>query len=133
MFNSAMNRKHLLAIVVAVVCAGVLMLAGGLLYVQTHSPHPDMFEYSKVVAAAERYKADLEKRRLPVPSSVTLQELLQRRFLAHDEVKDFDGLQVTVSLRADVTRPTAELMRVRFPNGDECIALGDGSVQQVRR
>jgi hypothetical protein len=68
-----------------------------------------------------------------VPDAVTLQDLVNRGFLAQTEVQGFTGMQVTFSLRTNGDPPEEALMRVRFPNGDECIAMGDGSVRQVRR
>jgi hypothetical protein len=134
LFNG-MNRIRVsrVAVVVVVVCALGLMLAAGSLYVPFHSPHPDVREYARVVAAAQRYRADLLNRRQTVPDAVTLQDLVNRGVLAQTEVQGFTGMQVTFSLRTNGDPPEEALMRVRFPNGDECIAIGDGSVRQVRR
>ena len=129
---SGMNRICVSRVAVVVVCALGLMLAAGLLYVPSHSPHPDVRAYAKVVAAAQRFRADLRSQRQAVPDAVTLQDLVHHGFLAPAEVKGFNGMQVTISLRTETDRPEEALMRVRFPNGDECIAMGDGSVRQVR-
>lgn len=129
-----MNRKFIMRALFVAGCAAVVLLAVGSAYVRSHSPHPDVFAYSKVMAAAERFKVDLETRQQPIPESVTLRQLLDQGFLAPNDAKGFEGLDVTVSLRpVDGHRPNEALVRVRFPNGDECVALGDGSVQQFRR
>jgi hypothetical protein len=120
-------------VMVLVVCGLALMVAAGFVYVPTHSPHPDMRQYAKLMTAARHFRADLERQHQAVPESVNLRELLSRGFLTAADAKEFEGLQVTVSLRGDVERPNEALMRVQFPNGDECVALGDGSVQQFRR
>jgi hypothetical protein len=120
-------------VVVVAVCASALVVAAALLcapaYFSSH-PHPDAWEYAKVMAAAQQYRADLEAREQRVPDSVTLRELVERGLLRQDDARHFEGLQVSVSLRTAPDRLREDLMRVRFPNGDECVAMGDGSVQQ---
>jgi hypothetical protein len=121
-----LNIKRIGMIVAAV---AVLMMVAGSIYVGDHSPHPAMSQYSKVLAAANAYSISLKNQGLWVPASVTLQELGMRGFLQPSDVAGFEGMQVTISLRPDESQPQDALMRVRLPDGQEVVALGDGSVQ----
>ncbi len=120
-------------VLVVVVTAAVLMIAVALHYVSSDSPHPGMGEYSRVVTAAKSYGSGLRAQGLAVPDAVTLEELLKKGLLNPADVKGFDGMQVTVSLKVSETQAQEAIMRVRLPDGSEYTAIGDGSVQQTRR
>src|SRR5664280_385621 len=94
--------KRVLGIVTV---AAVMMIVCGVNYVQTHSPHPGMGEYRKVLAAASEYSHRLKAQGLAVPASVTLEELIKRGVLRKRDVRGFDGLHVSISLKPDETRP----------------------------
>jgi hypothetical protein len=118
---------------VIVAVAAVMMIVCGVNYVRTHSPHPGMGEYRKVLAAASEYSHRLKAQGLAVPASVTLEELIKRGVLREGDVGGFDGLQVSISLKPDETHPQDALMSVSFPDGREVVALEDGSIQQRGR
>jgi hypothetical protein len=84
----------------------------------------------KIVAAAQTYAHDLEKKGLPVPASVDLKELVANNLLSREDVKGFDGMEVSISLKADETRPGDVLMQARLKDGSQVVLMGDGSVQQ---
>jgi hypothetical protein len=127
----SVNMKRVWIIVAG---AAALMIAYSLNYVPTHSPHPAIPEYSKVLAGANAYRDSLKEKGAPIPASVTLQELTERGFLRHSDVNGFDGMQVTISLKTPTeTRPQDSFLRVGFPDGREVAVLGDGSVQEMRR
>lgn len=129
-----MNIKRVWTIVAVAALVMIVLGLNWLDYVRTHSPHPSMTEYSAVMAAATEYSHRLKAQGLPVPASVSLPELIAEGVLRQSDVRSFDDLQVTISLKFDETRPQDSLMSVRFPDGGEVIALADGSVQQrVRR
>ena len=87
----------------------------------------------KIVAATQAYARDLKASGATVPASVPLQELVARGFLNAEDVIGFRGLEVTVSLTADETRPQQILIRARLPDGYELAVFADGSVQQLKR
>lgn len=128
-----MNMKTTLnvrRIALATVAAAVLLVVAGLAYVRTHAPHPGMPEYSRILQAATAYKTRSIANGQAVPVSVSLQQLISSGLVRSSEVAGFEGLQVTVSLRPDETRPQGVLMSVAFPDGEQLVALGDGSIQQ---
>lgn len=69
-----------------------------------------------------------------MPESVALDVLIRRGFLNSNDVSAFEGMDVAVSIAgADETRPQSVLARARMADGTEIVALGDGSVQQLKR
>jgi len=66
-------------------------------------------------------------------ASVSLRELIDGGYVAFGDVQAFDGMELTISLAADETRPQEILIRVRLPNGSVIAQLADGSIQQVTR
>jgi hypothetical protein len=113
--------------------AAALIIAYGLIFPAPHSPQPALPEYSKVLSGANAYIDNLKAKGLPIPDSVTLQELRERGFLKETDARGFEGMQVTISLKPGETAPQVARLRVRFPDGHEAALLGDGSVQQARR
>lgn len=129
-----MNRISVPRVVFITVAAFLLMAAAGLAYVRTHSLHPGTNEYQAVMAAAKAYGEQQEARGLPVPESITLQELAEEGLIPESVSRSFAGLEVTVSLRGEEGTPfLGPLMRVRFADGHEVVALNDGSVQQLKK
>jgi hypothetical protein len=119
-----MNKKHLLFLIV-----GATVLVGiGYLVFSTVS-RPGGVNANKIMAAAQAYTHDLRQTGAPVPQSVTLQELIAKGFLKHDDVSGFDGIEVTVYLRGESLKTPSVLMRARLPNGKEWMVFTDGSVQ----
>ncbi len=128
-----MKRTHAIILVVA----GVLVVACLVCFALFHSDslrgatgriHSVAAE--KIVAAAQTYAHDLAKKGLPIPASVDLKELVAKDLLSREDVKGFDGMEVSISLIADETRPGDVLMQARLKDGSQVVLMGDGSVQQ---
>jgi hypothetical protein len=66
-----------------------------------------------------------------LPASVSLRELVSGGYITTNDVRAFDGMEVTVSLTASDTDPHSILIRVRMPDGSQIAAMADGSVQQL--
>ncbi len=129
-----MKQNSAPRVIFITVAAFLLMLAAGLAYVRTHSPHPGTREYQAVMAAAKAYGAQREARGLPVPASLSLGELAKEGLIPETVSRSFEGLEVTVSLRGEKgTAFLGPLMRVRFADGHEVVAFNDGSVQQFKK
>jgi len=92
---------------------------------------PDRF--ARILFAASTYAAELKAQGLPVPASVSLKDLISRKLMTKAEAGAFAGLEVTVNLAVDESRPGEVLVRAVMPDGRELLALTDGSVQQVRK
>jgi hypothetical protein len=117
--------------VIVVVLAGLLMLAGGVIYLYLFNAPSGGVDAAKIVSAAWSYSGDLRSKGRPVPESVTLAELIQLGFLAEADVSGFAGMEVSVNLHADPNRPKDVLLRARLRDGTELITLADGTVQST--
>ena len=113
----------LLIVAAIVVCIGVTA------YWQRRMPV--LQDGSKLIAAVQAFSRDERARGEAMPTSVALSELIRKGYITRDEVRAFDGMDVTFSLTADETRPQSVLVRARLPDGSTVIVLGDGSAQQV--
>lgn len=58
---------------------------------------------------------------------MSLRELVRGGYVAANDVRAFDGMDVIISLAADETRPQDILIRVRMPDGSVIAAFADGS------
>ena len=88
---------------------------------------------TRIFAAGQKYAHDLRAHGLPVPTTVSLPDLLAKGLLTAADVSDFADKEVTVSLTADKMHPAEILMRVRMQDGSQIVALADGSVQELPR
>ena len=110
----------------------VAIVAVSLSYFISSSRHPGHIDARKIIVAAKTYADTLKSQGLPVPAAVPLQDLIAKRLLTDADVSGFAGIDVTISLSVDETRPDV-VMRARLPSGDELVALADGGVRQVPR
>ena len=122
--------KRALLVVAAVT---FLIAAGGLFYVISSSRGSDHVDVSKIFAAAQGYAQGLKAQGKPVPTTVPMKELIRGGLLTEEDVAGFNGMEVIVTLPQAAHRPQDVLIRARLPNGDEVVALADGSIQEVRR
>jgi len=119
-------------IAIPVIAAGVAMLLGGILYLRTQASHPSSHDYNRVLAVARAYASELVAQGKPIPETVTLQELTALGRIGVREALAFKDLEVILRLKQGEAGPQEALMVVKFPDGPDVIALGDGSVQQRR-
>ena len=120
-----------------------LILSAGLLVavavsvsvaVISHGLHSHSFKsLLKLTAAMQSYSHDQVSHGRPLPSSVTLQDLLGGGYVSVDDVRDLGGADVTFYPTVSESDPQAVLVRVRMPDGSQTVALTDGSVQEVSR
>ena len=87
----------------------------------------------KLVAAMQTYSHDQVSHGRPLPSSVTLQDLVGGGYVSTNEVRDLGGADVTFYPTVSDSDPQAVLVRVRMPDGSQTVGLADGSVQSVSR
>ena len=116
-------------IVIAILTVAIVV--GSMVYIASSSRQPGRVDALKILAATRTYTADLKARGVAIPASVSLQELINRRLLTTSDVSGFNGMDVTVNLSADDSHPQDILIRARLANGQEIVALADGSVQQL--
>ena len=56
--------------------------------------------------------------------------LVSRGYLTADDVKAFEGMDVSISLTTDESHPSKILMSARLPDGSTTVVMDDGSIQQ---
>ena len=117
-------------LIIAVVAAMAIICGFFFIVSKSQKGH---FNAEKLTAAIHSYSLDAKEHNSNLPSSISLQELITRRFLKHEDISAFDGMQVTVYLSVDEATPQAVLMRAQLSDGSQIVALADGSVQQVAR
>ncbi len=94
-------------------------------------PVPILNDASKLISAVRAYSLDKAKKGQPVPDTMPLTELVKGGFIAAEDVRAFDGMEVTFYLTIDATNPQEVLIRVRLPDGGQMVMLADGSVKQL--
>jgi len=118
------------------IVAGLLsaiVVAVGVIYFSSpsHARRHELVRHvdaAKLLAAAKTYTDGLRAQNVPVPASVSLHELIARNLVTEADVSGFAGMDVTVSLPVDESRPQEVLIRARLADGREVVALADGSV-----
>lgn len=81
-------------------------------------------------AAVRAFSSD-QARRGRVPPEVSLQELLKGGYVSSNEVRAFQGFEVTFSTHYSEDTPQMILARALAPDGQAICLLADGSVQQL--
>ena len=84
-----------------------------------------------LISAVQAFSQDLTKQGLPLPSSVSLGELVNRGYISTNSVRAFEGVEARIWLTVNPTEPQSVLMSARLPDGRVNAALADGSVQQL--
>jgi hypothetical protein len=87
----------------------------------------------KLAAAVKAYAQDQRSRHQPVPAAVTVRQLITGGYISSNDVRAFDGMDVTIYPTALDRDPSSILIRVRLPDGEQIAALADGSIQSVPR
>lgn len=87
----------------------------------------------KLAAAMRSYSHDQVSHGRPLPTSLTVQDLVGSGYVSAVEVRDLAGADVTFYPTASESDPQAILVRVRLADGAQIAALADGSVQQLPR
>ncbi|HZM01888.1 MAG TPA: hypothetical protein VFC44_02595 [Candidatus Saccharimonadales bacterium] len=118
------------SIAVAVVTAVILAVAAGFTFFGG-SAQP--VNGPKIVAAAQAYTRALRAQHLPVPLTVSLQDLIDRGFLQAKDAGLFQGMDAVITLVAQNDGPQTPLIRVHMSDGTDLLLMGDGSTEQVKR
>jgi hypothetical protein len=121
------TKKILIFTVVA-----VMTIISGFFFIVS-KPQKGHFNAGKITTAIHAYCRNAKEHNNNLPSSISLQELITKGFLKHEDVRAFDGMEATVYLTVDDATPQAVLMSARLSDGSQIVALADGSVQQVAK
>lgn len=122
-----MNVKRLIGLVVATMA----VVVGALVFFAPARP-PARLDVVKLREAIQAFTRDRQASGRPVPDAVSLRELIAAGPLRAEDVEAFQGMEVTVALKADERQPQLVLVRAKLPDGHEMVVLNDGSVQTVR-
>lgn len=109
-----------------------MALGGTCYYAAAIRPYHSV-DVAKLAMAVKTYAGNLRDQHLPVPESVSVKDLINCGLLSKADALGFQDVDVTMNPRADVMRPQDILARARLSDGYEIVALGDGSVQQLRK
>ena len=122
------TRRLILYLVLAVAIA----VAGFLGITAYSTRQPPVFENSaKLIAAMQAFARDHETLGKPLPSTVTIRELVDGGYLKATDVRVFEGMEVSLSFTADETRPQEIMVSARLPDGTIHCLMADGSALQV--
>ncbi|SRR6266542_544541 len=94
---------------------------------------PVLQDPSKLILAVQKFSQDQKAHARTLPATVSLRELVGSGYLTPEDVRAFDGMEVTISLTADETRPQDILIRARLPDGTVLAGMADGSASQIRK
>ena len=119
-----------MAIAITIAMA-IMAVAASAYLLLVHRDATTRFNGAAIVAAARAYTRDLNSRNLPVPASVSLDDLVSLHFLKATDVAAFRGMKASVTLTSKENGLKTVLMRVKLPDGGDIVLLGDGSVQQT--
>ena len=82
----------------------------------------------------QSYSHDLVSHGQSLPTSVTLQDLINHGYISAGEVRDLNNADVTFYPPAENSAdPQSILIRVRMAGRMDTILLADGSIQQLAR
>jgi Flp pilus assembly protein CpaB len=119
-----------------IIIAGVLVVVAALASVAfiLHWQHSQsVVRFHELVSAVQSYSRGHISRGQPIPSSVTLRDLVSGGYIPAKDVRSFDGLDVAFYPTVSDSNPQAVLVRVRMADGSQIVALADGSIQQLPR
>jgi hypothetical protein len=94
---------------------------------------PVFQDASKLVTTLRAFSRDRFVHGMKIPSSVSLSDLVAGGYLTTNEVRAFEGIEVTISTSSNDTNSQNVLIHARLPDGTVVALLGDGSVQQIRK
>jgi hypothetical protein len=80
----------------------------------------------KILAAAHNYIQDLKKSKAPIPPTVSLQYLVDNKYLQPDDLGSLQGVDATLSLLG-TNGVQNVLMRAKLADGSEFVLMADGS------
>ena len=122
-----MKARRLLVIAGApTAVAVVLMLSVSLYWEHNQSVPQDM---PKLITALQAFCGD-QSADGSLPPEVSVQELIKGGYLTTDDVRAFEGMEMTFSTHYEDPPPEMILARVLTPDGQLTCLLADGSVQQ---
>jgi hypothetical protein len=126
-----MRIRRLLVIAFAgIVFVVVLVLVVSAYWERKQTPFQNA---PKLISALQAFSRDQAAAGRRLPPEVSVDDLLRGGYLTTNDLRAFEGMEVTFSTQADESHPQMILARARMPDGQFICALADGSVQGVSR
>jgi hypothetical protein len=112
-----MKTKRFLICAVAIILAAIVICYSFVMLKpqKENSNLRNHYYAEKIVAAAHVYSSQMKSENQTLPPTISLQELIAKGFLKHEEVSPFgeNGIAVTIYLKVDETNPQAVLMHAQ--------------------
>jgi hypothetical protein len=83
----------------------------------------------KLIAALQAFSREQLAHGRPLPPEIPLRELIVGGFLTSDDVRVFEGIELTFFTGWDETQPQSILASARMRDGHVTCVMADGSVQ----
>jgi hypothetical protein len=123
-----MKTRRLLVLAVAGLAVVVLSVLVVSAYWERKQP---VFNNApQLMGALRAFSRDQAARGERLPAEISLQDLLRGGYVTINDVRAFQGMQVSFSTQADDNHPPIILARARTPGGEMICLMADGSVQQ---
>jgi hypothetical protein len=111
--------------------SAVILAAIATLAVSSCSPRQEQFQdFPGLLSAMKAYSRDHTNRGLPLPQSVSLDDLVSHGYISRNSVRAFEGMETRVWFGVSETEPQKVLMSARQPDGSVIATLANGSVHQ---
>lgn len=107
-----------IALVAAIAVAVVAYLPG---------KQPVFEDLPGLISALQAFSQDRTKQGQPLPSTVSLGELVSHGYISSNSVRAFEGMEARIWLTVNETEPQKVLMSARLPDGSFSAVLADGS------
>src|SRR6266568_1396035 len=115
---------------IAIVIVVIVGLVGSALWEHKQPPFQNA---PRLISALHAFSRDLMIAGRRLPPEISLHDLLRAGYLSANDLRAFQGREVTFSTQAEDSRPQIFLARARMPDGQMICLLADGSVQQFSR
>ena len=114
-----------------IACAGIALVVVLVLVVSAYWERKQTpFQNApKLISALQAFSRDQAAAGRRLPPEVSMEDLLRGGYLTTNDVRAFEGMEVTFSTEADESHPQMILARARMPDGQFICALADGSVR----
>jgi len=102
-----------------IACAGIALVVVLVLAVSTYWERKQTpFQNApKLISALQAFSRDYAMASRRLPPEISLQDLLRGGYLTTNDVRAFEGMEVTFSTQADEGHPQMILARARTPDG----------------
>jgi len=126
--EAPVKLRHLLLLLgVGIVVLAVLSFA---LESYWERKQPVFQDAPKLMKALQAYSRDRFIHGMKIPSSISLNDLVASGYLTTNDVRAFEGIEVTITTASNETNAQNVLVHARLPDGSVVTLLQDGSVQQ---